>query len=41
MSLTRRCSKDDLRRETWLIYFGNVLIGSISRRAGVPNSSPQ
>jgi hypothetical protein len=40
-ALTRRRSKDDPHRETWLIYFGDVRVGVISRRAGVPNSAPQ
>lgn len=39
--LTRRRSKDDPHRETWLIYFGDVRIGAIGLRAGVPNSAPQ
>src|SRR5438445_6740246 len=39
--LTRRRSKDDPHRETWLIYFGDVRVGAIGRRAGVPNSAPQ
>ncbi|RZM94767.1 hypothetical protein CWO91_39140 [Bradyrhizobium genosp. SA-3] len=40
-ALTRRRSKDDPHPETWLIYFGDVRIGVIGRRAGVPNSAPQ
>lgn len=40
-TLTRRRSKDDSQRETWLIYFGDVRVGVIGRRAGVPNSVPQ
>jgi hypothetical protein len=36
--LTRRRSKDDPHRKTWLIYLGDVRIG---RRAGVPTSAPQ
>jgi hypothetical protein len=40
-ALTRRRSKDDPHRETWLIYFGDVRVGSIGRRAGAPNSAPQ
>jgi len=40
-ALSRRRSKDDEHRETWLIYFGDVRVGSIGRRAGVPNSAPQ
>jgi hypothetical protein len=40
-TLTRRRSKDDPHHETWLIYFGDVRVGSIGRRAGVPNSAPQ
>ncbi len=39
--LTRRRSKDDPHRETWLIYLGDVQIGVIGRRAGVPSSAPQ
>jgi hypothetical protein len=39
--LTRRRSRDDPHRETWLIYFGDVRVGSIGRRAGVPSSSAQ
>lgn len=39
--LIRRRSKDDPHRETWLIYFGDVRVGVIGRRAGVPNSAPQ
>ncbi|MDA9506127.1 hypothetical protein XI09_16095 [Bradyrhizobium sp. CCBAU 11386] len=39
--LTRRRSKDDPNRETWLIYLGDVRVGVISRRSGVPNSAPQ
>ncbi|WLB24273.1 hypothetical protein [Bradyrhizobium japonicum] len=38
--LTRRRSKDDAHRETWLIHLNDVRIGVIGRRAGVP-SSPQ
>jgi hypothetical protein len=37
----RRSSLDDPHRETWLIYFGDVRVGSIGRRAGVPSSAPQ
>lgn len=40
-ALTRRRCKDDPHRATWLIYFGDVRVGVISRRAGVPNSAPQ
>lgn len=40
-SLTRRRDKSAPHRETWGIYFGDVRIGSISRRAGVPTSAPQ
>ncbi len=40
-ALTRRPSLDDPHRETWLIYFGDVRVGSIGRRAGVPSSAPQ
>src|ERR1700757_609707 len=40
-TLSRRRSKDDPHRETWLIYFGDVRVGAIGRRAGVPNSAPQ
>ncbi|MDA9505856.1 hypothetical protein ACVWW6_000657 [Bradyrhizobium sp. USDA 3311] len=39
--LTRRRGKDDPNRETWLIYLGDVRVGVISRRSGVPNSAPQ
>jgi hypothetical protein len=40
-SLTRRRSKDDPHRETWLIHLNDVRIGVIGRRAGVPSSAPQ
>ncbi|MGY8668498.1 hypothetical protein Q3C01_39865 [Bradyrhizobium sp. UFLA05-109] len=40
-ALTRRRSKDDPHRETWLIFFGDVSVGVVGRRAGVPNSAPQ
>lgn len=39
--LTRRRSQDDPHCETWLIYFGDVRVGAIGQRAGVPNSVPQ
>jgi hypothetical protein len=39
--LTRRRSKDDPHRETWLIYLGDVRVGVISRRSGAPISAPQ
>ncbi|WFU75243.1 hypothetical protein [Bradyrhizobium sp. CB2312] len=38
--LTRRRSDND-RHETWHIYFGDVLIGTIGIRAGVPTSGDQ
>ena len=39
--LTRRRSRDDPHRETWLIHLNDVRIGVIGRRAGVPSSAPQ
>ena len=34
-SLTRRRSPD-AQQETWLVYYGDVQVGTISQRAGVP-----
>lgn len=39
-ALTRRRSKDDPHRETWLIYFGDVRVGAIGRRAGRSQLGP-
>ena len=38
--LTRRPT-DDPHREGWLIYFGDVRVGQIGMRAGVPVDRPQ
>jgi hypothetical protein len=35
LALTRRRSNDP-HRKSWSIYYGNVRIGTIGRRAGVP-----
>ncbi|RZN01686.1 hypothetical protein CWO91_33030 [Bradyrhizobium genosp. SA-3] len=40
-ALTRRRDRNDPHRETWLIYFGDIRVGVVGRRAGVPNSAPQ
>src|SRR5438477_1420133 len=34
-ALTRRRS-DNPHQETWLVYYGDVQVGTIGRRAGVP-----
>jgi len=34
-ALTRRRSPDT-SQETWLVYYGDVRVGSIGQRAGVP-----
>jgi hypothetical protein len=34
-SLTRRRS-DDTHRESWVVYYGDVPVGTIGKRAGVP-----
>src|SRR5262245_6502805 len=39
-TLTRRRDKTDAR-EGWLIYFGDVNVGRIGLRAGVPSHAPQ
>jgi hypothetical protein len=39
--LTRRRSKDHRHHETWHIYFGDVHVGTISERAGVPVGADQ
>jgi hypothetical protein len=39
-ALTRRRS-DNPHHETWHVYFGDVRVGTIGRRAGVPISAPQ
>lgn len=39
-ALTRRRS-DNEYQETWQIYFGDVCVGSIGARAGVPTSADQ
>jgi hypothetical protein len=39
-ALTRRRSPDALQ-ETWLIYFGDVHVGALSRSVGNPNAAPQ
>jgi hypothetical protein len=39
-ALTRRLS-DDPHREVWHVYFGDVQIGTIGQRAGVPKSVDQ
>lgn len=39
-ALTRRRS-DNEHQETWQIYFGDVCVGSIGLRAGVPTSADQ
>jgi hypothetical protein len=38
--LTRRPDKDR-DREGWFVYFGDVRVGHIGLRAGIPNHSPQ
>ena len=38
--LTRRREKG-VHQESWHIYYGDVQVGTISERAGVPNSAPQ
>ena len=38
--LTRRRS-DNQHHETWHVYYGNVRVGTIGQRAGVPVSAPQ
>jgi hypothetical protein len=38
--LTRRRNRDALQ-ETWLIYFGDVRVGAVSRSVGNPNAAPQ
>jgi hypothetical protein len=40
-TLTRRRDTRDPHREIWAVYFGDVRIGSIARRAGVPAHAPQ
>jgi len=40
-ALTRRLDRSESHRERWLIYFGDVRVGSIGQRASVPNSAPQ
>jgi len=37
--LTRR--RDPHRKDCWLIYFGDVHVGTIARAAGNPNAEPQ
>ncbi|WP_063685486.1 hypothetical protein [Bradyrhizobium stylosanthis] len=39
-ALTRRRS-DDEHQETWHIYFGDVRVGTIGVRAGIPTSADQ
>jgi hypothetical protein len=39
-ALTRRRNRDALQ-ETWLIYFGDVRVGAVSRSVGNPNAAPQ
>ncbi|MGX9944899.1 hypothetical protein ACTG4Q_20775 [Bradyrhizobium denitrificans] len=38
--LTRRRDNDP-HREGWLVYFGDVQVGHIGQRAGVPTHAPQ
>ena len=38
--LTRRRDKDR-DREGWFVYFGDVRVGHIGLRAGVPTDAPQ
>jgi hypothetical protein len=38
--LTRR-RNDDPHREGWFVYYGDVRVGHIGLRAGVPNHAPQ
>ena len=35
-TLTRRRSTDDTHRESWSIYYDDIRVGTIGRRAGVP-----
>jgi hypothetical protein len=37
--LTRRRSPD-ARQESWRVFYGDVRIGVIGQRAGIPSSSP-
>ena len=39
-TLTRRRSPD-AQQETWLVYYGDVHVGTISERAGVPADADQ
>jgi hypothetical protein len=39
-ALTRRRSRDT-EKETWLIHYGDVHVGTISERAGVPSDADQ
>jgi hypothetical protein len=39
-TLTRRRDKDG-RFDSWSVYYGDVRVGAISVRAGVPNEAPQ
>ena len=40
MAELTRHRNPDARRETWLIYFGDVRVGTISERVGNPNGTP-
>ena len=39
-ALTRR-RDPDAQRETWLIYYGDVQVGTISERTGNPTGTPR
>jgi hypothetical protein len=38
-TLTRRPSSD--RKDCWHVFYGDVCVGAIGRRAGVPNDVDQ
>ncbi|MEY9397923.1 hypothetical protein ABIF66_008742 [Bradyrhizobium japonicum] len=41
MTVPTRRRSDNEHQETWQIYFGDVCVGSIGARAGVPTSADQ
>jgi len=38
--LTRRLSRD-AREECWQIFYGDVRVGTIAKRVGIPNDNPR
>lgn len=40
MPALTRCRNPDAPQETWIIHYGDVRVGVVGERAGIPSSSP-